>query len=259
MHQGLMVLIYDHLKANQIAHMQPSVDSEDEGSDPTFSKDEESESDPTTDTKDNMDVSNYESGKKRKHIKTRPSSSKGKKPKGKPLISISMEEETLDDFEEEYPQGWLKKKTKAHTEARKMHKKKEETVKEPEVQKQVRALDDDQNLEKETMEEALRAVDTTIQHTPKEKMATPEKSLNILKISANNTNTLINKLDDYKEILDIDPETKGTGEAQGPRTRTEGKKKDKKPNKDLEDLKAIGATYDELVMKAKDLLKKISV
>ncbi|XP_057852250.1 chromatin modification-related protein EAF7-like [Cryptomeria japonica] len=38
-----------------------------------------------------------------------------------------------------------------------------------------------------------------------------EQSLSILKISTNNTNTLISKLDEEKEILDIEPDTEGLG------------------------------------------------
>lgn len=86
-----------------------------------------------------------------------------------------------------------------------------------------------------------------------------EKSLSILKISANNTHTLISKLDDEKETQEIDLDAEGTEEAQGPRTHTRGKRKEKKVNKDLEELKAVGATYDELVTKAEDLLKKITM
>lgn len=84
-----------------------------------------------------------------------------------------------------------------------------------------------------------------------------EKSLNILKVSAGNTKTLISKLDEEKDILEIDPDTEGTGDVQGPITRTRGKKKEKKPNKDLDELKAIVATYDQLVIKVEDLLKTL--
>lgn len=117
MHQGLMVLIYDHLKATQIACMQTSVDSEEEMYDSAFTKEEESDSDYSSDTEDSFDDSKYESGKKRKYKKTRPSSSKGKKPQRKPLISISSEGEDSDDSEKENPKGLLKKKTKIHTQA----------------------------------------------------------------------------------------------------------------------------------------------
>lgn len=77
--------------------------------------DEETDSDPSSDSEESMDVSDYETGKKRKHIKTRPSSSKGKKPKGKIQISLSSEEEVSEDSEKENTQGSLKKKSKVHT------------------------------------------------------------------------------------------------------------------------------------------------
>lgn len=49
----------------------------------------------------------------------------------------------------------------------------------------------------------------------------------------------------------------GTGYVQGPKTRTRGKKKEKKPNKEIEELKATSANYDLLVIKAVDLLKSL--
>lgn len=86
MHQGLMVLIYDHLKANQIAHPQPSIfESEGGGSDSIFSLDKGSNSDPTSKSEESMDDLEVQVGKKRKHLKTKPSSSKGKKYKDKIL------------------------------------------------------------------------------------------------------------------------------------------------------------------------------
>lgn len=116
MHQGLMVLIYDHLKSNQIVCPQPSIESKEDGSDSIFSIDEGSNSDPTSDSEESLDDSEFKIGKKRKYMQTRPSSSKGKKPKGKILqISSSSEEEVSKDSEKEKPQGFLKKKTKVHT------------------------------------------------------------------------------------------------------------------------------------------------
>lgn len=84
-----------------------------------------------------------------------------------------------------------------------------------------------------------------------------KQSLNILKVSASNTKTLISKLDEEKDTLDMDPNTEGTGDVQGPRTRTKGKKKEKKPNKDLDELKVVAASYDQLVIKVEDLLKTL--
>ncbi|XP_059066240.1 uncharacterized protein LOC131857575 [Cryptomeria japonica] len=157
--------------------MQHFVDSEEEMSDSAFSEEEESDSDSSSDTEDNFDDSEYESGKKRKYRKTRPSSSKGKKPQSKPLISISSEGEDSDDFEKENPKGLLKKKTQIHTQTRKKHKKKEETGEEPEVDKQARTLEVEHSLEKETMEETLRAADTiSALHIPKEEQVTPGKA-----------------------------------------------------------------------------------
>ncbi|XP_057872537.1 uncharacterized protein LOC131078793 [Cryptomeria japonica] len=115
-------------------------DPSDDMSDSAFFE-EESDSDSSSDTEDSFEDSEYESGKKRRYKKTRPSSSKGKKPQSKPLISISLEGEDSDDSEKENPKGLLKKKTKIHTRTRKKHKKKEETGKEPEVDKQARTLE----------------------------------------------------------------------------------------------------------------------
>ncbi|XP_057860376.2 suppressor protein SRP40-like [Cryptomeria japonica] len=102
-------------QATQIARMQSSMDSDEEMSDSAFSEEEESDSDSSSDKEDNFDDSEYESEKKRKYRKIRPSSSKGKKPQSKPLTSISLEGEDLDDSEKENPKGLLKKKTKIHT------------------------------------------------------------------------------------------------------------------------------------------------
>lgn len=71
-----------------------------------------------------------------------------------------------------------------------------------------------------------------------------EKSLNILNASARNTKILISKMEEEKDSLEIKPDMDGTGEVQGPRTRTRGKKKEKKPNKDLEEFKVVAANYD---------------
>lgn len=116
-------------------------------------------------------------GRRGNYSKTRPSSSKSKKPKSRPLISISSEEEYSDDFEKENPKGLLKKKTKDHTQTRKKYKKKEETGKDPAADKQAKALEVDRSLEKETMEETLRAVNTiSALHIPKEEQVTPGKA-----------------------------------------------------------------------------------
>lgn len=67
MHQGLMVLIYDHLKANQIARPQPSIsESEEEGSDSGFFMGEESESDLMSESEESLEDFEAEIGKKRK-------------------------------------------------------------------------------------------------------------------------------------------------------------------------------------------------
>lgn len=49
----------------------------------------------------------------------------------------------------------------------------------------------------------------------------------------------------------------GMGDVQGPRMRTRGKKKEKKPNKKIEELKATSANYELLVIKAANLLKSL--
>ncbi|XP_059067314.1 uncharacterized protein LOC131858204 [Cryptomeria japonica] len=176
MHEGLMVLIYEHLKANQIARMQPSAEIEEEGSDFAFSLEEESDSDPSSDSEESMDVSDYETRKKRKHNKTRPSSFKGKNPKGKiPEISLSSEEEVSEDSEEENPQGLLKKKTKVNTQTINKHKRKEENVKELEVYKKERTLEAELNSEKVTIDKVLR-VATTFWDTTKKEQDIPDKA-----------------------------------------------------------------------------------
>lgn len=64
-HQGLMVLIYDHIKSNQIAHPQLSIsDSEEEGSDSDFSIGEDSDGDLKSETEENLEDSEVEFGKK---------------------------------------------------------------------------------------------------------------------------------------------------------------------------------------------------
>lgn len=49
----------------------------------------------------------------------------------------------------------------------------------------------------------------------------------------------------------------GMGDVQGPRMRTRGKKKEKKPNKEIKELKVALANYDMLVIKATNLLKSV--
>ncbi|XP_059075162.1 uncharacterized protein LOC131875148 [Cryptomeria japonica] len=87
-------------RANQIARPQPSIsESKEDGSDSVFSLDEGSDSDPTRKSEESMDDSEVEVGKKRKYLKTGPSSSKGKKSKGKILQISSSEEEVSEDSE----------------------------------------------------------------------------------------------------------------------------------------------------------------
>lgn len=84
-----------------------------------------------------------------------------------------------------------------------------------------------------------------------------EQSHNILKASVDNTKILISKLENEKDSLELELDFEGMGEVQGPRMRTRGKKKEKKPKKEIEALKVASANYDLLVTKAVDLLKPL--
>lgn len=103
MHQGLMVLIYDHLKSNQIACPQLSIsDSEEEGSDSDFSMGDESKSDSKSEIEESLEEFEAELGKKRKQMSIKPSSSKGKKKRKEKVFQIhSSEEEVSEDFEKD--------------------------------------------------------------------------------------------------------------------------------------------------------------
>lgn len=64
-----------------------------------------------------------------------------------------------------------------------------------------------------------------------------EQSHNILKSLVDNTKILISKLENEKGSLEQELDMEGMGDVQGPRTRTRGKKKEKKPNKEIKELK----------------------
>ncbi|XP_059064942.1 protein PXR1-like [Cryptomeria japonica] len=75
-----MILIYDHIKANQIARPQLSVsESEEEGSDSEFYMGEDFAGDLKSETEESLKDSKVELGKKRKQESSNSSSSKGKK------------------------------------------------------------------------------------------------------------------------------------------------------------------------------------
>lgn len=71
----------------------------------------------------------------------------------------------------------------------------------------------DRKILEETSEKTLSDIVAKVEKIEECLKNIAEQSLSILKISANNTHTLINKLDDEKETQEIDLDAEGTGEA----------------------------------------------
>lgn len=121
------------------------------------------------------------------------------------------------------------------------------------VEKALEEIKNNDNVRDQRMVDAenrLNKVDTYLR-------SIVEQSYNILKASANNIKILISKLENEKGSLEKEPNMEGVEGVQGPRTRTRGKKREKNPNKEIEELKVASVNYDMLVIKAVELLKSL--
>ncbi|XP_059068380.1 uncharacterized protein LOC131858912 [Cryptomeria japonica] len=302
MHQGLMVLMYDHLKDNQIAYPQPSIsDSEDEGSDSDFSMGDESESDSKSETEESLedfeaeleeevskDSKKNESQTPQKK-KTKISIQKRNKQKRQdnceleledkvqrkdPNVDQKMEEITGEGFNqrlngnvEQITSGDVPNNEQAiagksmveYVDDLSKTVARAEEIRDafnPRFEKVEKALEEIKTNDN-AMDQRMAKTDNKFNKIEKFLKSIVEQSHNILKASADNTKILINTPENEKDSLELEPDMEGMGEVQGPRMRTRGKKKEKNPNKEIEELKVASTNYDQLVTKVVDLLKSL--
>ncbi|XP_059066348.1 uncharacterized protein LOC131857664 [Cryptomeria japonica] len=250
-----MVLIYDHIKANQIAPPQLSLsDSKEEGSYSDFFVGEDSTGDSKSKTEEILEDSKVELGKKRKHESSKLSSSKDKKKRKEKVFQIhsSSSSEVYEDFEKDDSLSPQKKKPKSSFQKRKKQKRQGNSEPKTEDKEKRKDSNADQKVEEEIMgddfNQSVGGDAITGGEDPKTNQA---------KASADNMKILISKLENEKGSLEKEPDIEGMEGVQGPRTRTGGKKREKNPNKEIEEVKVASTNYDLLVIKAIELLKSL--
>ncbi|XP_059066444.1 uncharacterized protein LOC131857752 [Cryptomeria japonica] len=227
MHQGLMV--YYHLKANQIAHPQLSIsDSEEEGSDSDFSMGDEFESDSKSETEESLEDSEVELGKKRKKRKD-------------PNINQKVEEEITGEGFNQSVGGNAKHITGGdvpNTKQTKAGKFMAEYVDDlgktvtrvEEIRdalnprfKQVEKVLEEIKTNDNAMDQRMADTNNKLNKIETYLRSITEQSHNILKALTDNTKVLISKMENEKESLELEPDMEGMGDVQGPRMRTRDK------------------------------------